>query len=438
MLDSDSSATCSSIDYDEVYSLFTKDDLEDVLIKTAKQPMTVKEECEAIEKLKSENFDLKWRLYLLNQDYKELLLNAGGSKQSSENGSVKNFARKESIKDKEIKMLKLVLEQRVKQLTSLKCYYDEIVKSKDVELEDLKMEKSSAYVTELECNAAALYEIIESKDGEIIELKDRLENQKNQIRKLSDDLKSSLANRSISNQSANQPVGQTTINQTTVDTVRLSLEQTRKELDQVKFELKNQKIMEKEKLDNYARLVTQNEVEIELLKEQIISLKERENYLQKETDQLQNDNERLQENEDQLVNELKRVKLNEDQLLKENQEYELRTKEHHLVKKRLHLLKENNQQTELDTSTRKVDENSNLIKNSIDVQELFRYTKRLEERLDYQDDLLHKNELEKEQLIITLNMVREKKKNLENTISKQLAKTNNLLATAKQNFTNKS
>lgn len=46
MLDSDSSSSSTDINYNEVYSLFTKCDLEDVLVKTNKEPMTVKEESE--------------------------------------------------------------------------------------------------------------------------------------------------------------------------------------------------------------------------------------------------------------------------------------------------------------------------------------------------------------------------------------------------------
>lgn len=454
MLDSD---TSDSIDYNEVYSLFTKNDLEDVLIATNKQPMTVKEECEAIEKLRSENFDLKIRFYLLNQDYRDLLakqLNGGvngnglSSKQSSENGSVKNLnTRKESsIKDKEIKVLRTVLEQRVKQLSSLKSYYEEIVRSKDLELEDLRMEKTSAYVTELECNAAALYKIVEQKDSESVELREAIENQKNEIKRLKGDLKS-LSSQLLSNQQMNKELSdELESNQRlndnhkslTTDTFKLSLEQTRKELDKLKFEMRNQKIIEKEKLDNFAKLLTEREVENDLLKDQIASLKERENYLQKETELLAKDNDLLKENEDQLLGEIKKLQINEGGLRRVNLEYEQKFKEDYLVRKKQHLLKEKNHQFAKPDSPARgnlMDENSNLInghpaKNSINVQELIKYVKNLEERLDFQEELMRKSELEKQQL-------KEKKNNLEKIISKQLEKTNNLLKTAKMNFVDK-
>lgn len=454
MLDSD---TSDSIDYNEVYSLFTKNDLEDVLIATNKQPMTVKEECEAIEKLRSENFDLKIRFYLLNQDYRDLLakqLNGGvngnglSSKQSSENGSVKNLnTRKESsIKDKEIKVLRTVLEQRVKQLSSLKSYYEEIVRNKDLELEDLRMEKTSAYVTELECNAAALYKIVEQKDSESVELREAIENQKNEIKRLKGDLKS-LSSQLLSNQQMNKELSdELESNQRlndnhkslTTDTFKLSLEQTRKELDKLKFEMRNQKIIEKEKLDNFAKLLTEREVENDLLKDQIASLKERENYLQKETELLAKDNDLLKENEDQLLGEIKKLQINEGGLRRVNLEYEQKFKEDYLVRKKQHLLKEKNHQFAKPDSPARgnlMDENSNLInghpaKNSINVQELIKYVKNLEERLDFQEELMRKSELEKQQL-------KEKKNNLEKIISKQLEKTNNLLKTAKMNFVDK-
>lgn len=458
MLDSD---TSDSIDYNEVYSLFTKNDLEDVLINTNKQSMTVKEECEAIEKLRSENFDLKIRFYLLNQDYKDLLAkqlngngltNGLGSKQSSENGSVKNLnVRKESsIKDKEIKVLRTVLEQRVKQLSSLKSYYEDIIRSKDSELEDLKMEKTSAYVTELECNAAALYKIVEQKDSESVELRETIENQKNEIRRLKGELKS-MASQLQSNQQINKELSEELANNQrtndktlTTDTYKLSLEQTRKELDKLKFEMRNQKIIEKEKLDNFAKLLTEREVENELLKDQIASLKERENYLQKETELLQKDNDLLKESEEQLFGEIKQLQTKEECLLKENREYETRIKEDYLAKKKQHLLKEKNHQFAKADSPRGrdhlMDENSNLIngshpaKNSVNVQELIKYVKSLEERLDFQEEIMRKSDHEKEQLIVTCNSLKEKKNNLEKIISKQLEKTNNLLKTARMNF----
>lgn len=454
MLDSDSS---DSIDYQEVYSLFTKNDLEDVLIATNKQPMTVKEECEAIEKLRSENFDLKIRFYLLNQDYKDLLarqlngVNGGvngalngnglGSKQSSENGSVKNLnTRKESsMKDKEIKVLRTVLEQRVKQLSSLKSYYEDIIRSKDLELEDLRMEKSSAYVTELECNAAALYKIVEQKDSESVELRETIENQKNEIKRLKGDLKS-LSSQLANNQQVNKELSdELASNQRlnenqkslTTDTYKLSLEQTRKELDKLKFEIRNQKIIEKEKLDNFAKLLTEREVENDLLKDQIASLRERENYLQKETELLAKDNDLLKENEEQLLSDIKKLQINEDCLRKE---YDQRLKEDYVARKKQHLLKEKNQFANSSGRGGLMDENSNLInghpKNSVNVQELIKYVKNLEERLDFQEELMRKSELEKQQL-------KEKKNNLEKIISKQLEKTNNLLKTARMNFVDK-
>lgn len=462
MLDSD---TSDSVDYNEVYSLFTKNDLEDVLINTNKQPMTVKEECEAIEKLRSENFDLKIRFYLLNQDYKDLLAkqlngngngNGLGSKQSSENGSVKNLnTRKESsIKDKEIKVLRTVLEQRVKQLSSLKGYYEDIIRSKDNELEDLRMEKTSAYVTELECNAAALYKIVEQKDIESVELRETIENQKNDIKRLKSDIKA-MNDQLLSNQQINKELSEELANNQqannkslSTDTCKRSLEQTRKELDKLKFEMRNQKIIEKEKLDNFAKLLTEREVENELLKDQIASLKERENYLQKEVELLQKDNELLKENEEQLFGEIKQLQAKEDCLLKENGEYEARLKEDYLSKKKQHLLKEkNHQHAKADARVRDrhlTDENSNLInsshpsaKSSVNVQELVKYVRSLEERLDFQEEIMRKGDLEKEQLIVTCSSLREKKNNLEKIISKQLEKTNNLLKTARMNFNDK-
>ena len=455
MLDSDSS---DSIDYNEVYSLFTKNDLEDVLVSTTKQPMTVKEECEAIEKLRSENFDLKIRFYLLNQDYKELLnkqlLNGdlASSKQSSENGSIKNLnnlnnnlnKKSTSSKDKEIKILRTVLEQRVKQLSSLKNYYEDIIKNKDFELEDLKMEKTSAYVTELECNAAALYTIVEQKDRESVELKETINNQKNEIKRIKDDLKSInsqlMSNQQINDQLVNDQQSNKSLHSQTTDTYKLSLEEARKELDKVKFEIKNQKIIEKEKLDNFAKLLTEREVENDLLKDQIASLKERENYLAIETELLQKDNDQLKDNEEQLVVEIEQMKLKEDYLLKENEEYEQRIKGDYLIKKKANLLKHNQlAESVVDSprSKKNLDENANLIRNSIDVQELIKYVKNLEEKLNFQEEIMRKNDAEKEELFNTLNVLKEKKNNLEKIISKQLEKTSHLLETAKMNFIDK-
>lgn len=280
-------------------------------------------------------------------------------------------------------------------------------------------------MTELQENARALYEMIEQKDAEANELKEQICNQKNEIKKLKEELVNtqiSIENLNLNQiENNNQQTNET--NQQT-ETFRLSLEATRKELDKVKFDLKNQRIIEKEKLENFAKMMTEKEVENDLLKDQIETLKSnlngREIYLQKEND-------RLKEIEQLLVDEVAQLKEREEVLLKENRDYELKFKEDYLIKKKKNLLND-----EFD-GHRSLDENDN----PINVKDLMYYAQNLEKQLAFKDEQMRINDIEKQKLISTLNYYKDKKIKYEKIITDQLDKTDYLLKTAKMNLINK-